>query len=93
MTETPELERAIAKLNGRAWGFASGLLCGTGLMVATLFLVIKGGPTPGQHLSLLSIYFPGYAVTIFGALIGFVYAFVAGYAIGRVVGTLYNRLT
>lgn len=86
------LRVAIRRLNARAWGIAMGLLLGGGLFFATNILVVKGGPNVGQHLSLLSVYFPGYRVTFFGSLIGFVYAFVLGYALGRLVGMVYNRL-
>jgi len=87
-----QLHQAIRRLNQRAWGVAFGLLLGLGLFVATNVLVIKGGPDVGQHLILLRQYFPGYRVTFLGSLIGFVYAFVLGYAFGRLVGTVYNRL-
>ena len=87
-----ELARAVARLNARAWGIAIGLLLGLGLFIATIVLVIKGGPNPGPHLILLRIYFPGYRITVLGAVIGFVYAFVIGYALGRLIGTVYNRL-
>lgn len=88
----PQIQTALQRLNARAWGIAVGLLCGVGLFVATIVLVIKGGPNVGRHLGLLSAYFPGYRVTIFGSFIGFVYAFVVGYAIGRLIGSVYNRL-
>ncbi len=90
--EGQNLNAAILRLNARAWGIALGLLLGGGLFVATIVLVIKGGPDVGRHLSLLSVFFPGYRVTVLGSLIGFVYAFVLGYALGRLVGTVYNRL-
>lgn len=90
--ERQNLNAAILRLNGRAWGIALGLLLGGGLFLATIVLVVKGGPEVGQHLNLLSVFFPGYRVTVLGSLIGFVYAFVLGYALGRLVGTVYNRL-
>ena len=86
------LNKAVHRLNQRAWGWAVGLLAGGGLFIATNFLIIKGGPNVGQHLQLLSAYFPGYRVTFVGSVIGFVYAFVLGYAVGRFVGTVYNKL-
>ena len=86
------LQKAIARLNARAWGIAFGLLLGTGLFLATNVLVLRGGEEVGPHLGLLGIYFPGYSVTFLGSLIGFVYAFVIGYALGRLVGTIYNRM-
>jgi hypothetical protein len=85
-----EVESYLLRLNGRAWGVACGLLFGLGLFAATNFLLIVGGPNVGQHLNLLSVYFPGYAVTFVGSLIGFVYAFVVGYATGRIVSGVYN---
>ncbi|MGH7539963.1 MAG: hypothetical protein ACRELC_03085 [Gemmatimonadota bacterium] len=93
---TPEerqaLVRAVRKLNERAWGITLGLLLAAGLFLATIILVIKGGPDPGAHLRLLANYFPGYRVTVLGAFVGFVYAFVLGYGLGRIVGAVYNRL-
>jgi hypothetical protein len=85
------LRTAILRLNERAWGVSTGLLLGSGLFIATNVLVIKGGPNVGQHLGLLAVYFPGYRVTVGGSLIGFVYAFVVGYALGRLIGMVYNR--
>ena len=86
------LERAIRRLNARAWGISVGLVCGLGILIATNFLILKGGPDVGQHLILLRAYFPGYSVSFLGSLIGFVYAFVIGYALGRVIGMVYNKL-
>lgn len=87
-----ELERTLAKLNGRAWGVAMGLILGLILFGATIVLVIKGGAVVGPHLALLGIFLPGYRVTVLGAFIGFVYAFVIGYALGRLVGVVYNMI-
>jgi len=87
-----ELQVAIRRLNARAWGIAVGLLLGGGLFLATNILVLKGGENVGQHLELLSQFFPGYSVSFVGSLIGFVYAFVGGYIIGRAIGYVYNRL-
>lgn len=87
-----ELQVAIRRLNARAWGIAVGLLLGGGLFLATNILVLKGGRNVGQHLALLSQYFPGYSVSFLGSLIGFIYAFVGGYIIGRAIGYVYNRL-
>ncbi|MGH7616524.1 MAG: hypothetical protein ACREPM_04790 [Gemmatimonadaceae bacterium] len=79
-------------LNGRAWGIAIGLLLGIGLFAATNVLVLKGGAEIGPHLKLLGEFLPGYRVTFAGSLIGFVYLFVIGYGVGRIIGTVYNRL-
>lgn len=90
--EAQAIRRIVMRASEQGWGIAVGLLFGVGLFLATVALVIQGGPNPGPHLGLLGIYFPGYTVTWLGSLIGFVYAFVVGYAIGRTVATIYNRL-
>jgi hypothetical protein len=87
-----DLKLAIARLNGRAWGIALGLLLGMGLLIATNLLVLRGGPNMGQHLRLLAVFFPGYSVSFVGSIIGFIYAFVVGYGLGRLIGALYNWL-
>jgi hypothetical protein len=88
--ENQQLGEAIRRLNARAWGISVGLLFGGGLFVATIILVIKGGPNVGQHLGLLRAYFPGYGVTLVGSFVGFVYGFVIGYGVGRLLGSVYN---
>jgi hypothetical protein len=88
----PEVEGRLLRLHARAWGIATGLVFGLGLFVATNVLVLKGGDVVGPHLSLLGAYLPGYSVTFAGSLIGFVYLFVIGYAFGRLIGEVYNRI-
>jgi hypothetical protein len=86
------VQASLLRLNARAWGISTGMLLGGGLFLATVFLVIRGGPNLGQHLSLLRVFFPGYSVTWLGAFVGFIYAFVLGYGLGRIIGSVYNRL-
>ena len=90
--EDAAVETLLRRLNGRAWGLASGILFGLGLFVATNVLVLRGGDDVGQHLGLLSVYFPFYDVTFPGSFIGFVYAFVVGYAAASIVCAVYNRV-
>jgi len=86
------IEKAVAGLNAKLTGTVLGLLMGFGLFLATNFLILKGGPRVGQHLNLLGQFFPGYRVTFFGSIIGFVYAFVVGYLIGATIGFIYNKI-
>jgi len=87
-----QLKTTLLKLNARAWGVALGLLLGLGLAVATIVLVLRGGAAVGPHLSLVGVFLPGYRVSVLGAFIGFDYLFVIGYAIGRLIGSVYNKL-
>lgn len=75
----------LQRASARAWGIATGLILGLGLFGATLWLVLKGGPDKGQHLGRLGEIFPGYDVTLGGAFFGLLYAFVVGYALGRLL--------
>lgn len=87
-----QLHDVLLRINARAWGVAFGLMLGLGLFLATNILVLRGGEVVGPHLSLLGVFLPGYSVTFVGSLIGFVYLFVIGYAFGRLIGEVYNRL-
>jgi hypothetical protein len=82
----------VVRLNAVTTGLALGALFGTGLFLATIFLVLKGGANPGPHLSLLGQYLPGYAVTFGGSVVGFLYAFLIGFLSGFALGSVYNRI-
>ncbi len=84
--------RAIARLRAGIVAIVTGMIGGVALSAATLWLVIKGGPNVGQHLGLLRFYYPGYAVTWTGALVGFVYGALTGAILGWCVAWLYNVL-
>ena len=90
--EEEQIEKAVARLNGKLLGMVLGVLFAVGLFLATNFLVIKGGTDVGAHLKLLGQYFPGYRVTFLGSLLGAAYAFVVGFIIGNILGTVYNRI-
>jgi hypothetical protein len=83
---------AFARLHQTALGVAVGTVSGLVLFVATLWLVLKGGPVVGPTLSLLNQYFPGYAVTGTGAFLGLLYGFVLGFLIGWMIAFVRNIL-
>jgi hypothetical protein len=90
--EDEVLKKAIAHLNATLLGTVFGLIVGFGLFLATMILVLKGGPVVGPHLTLLREFFPGYSVTLFGSVIGFLYGFVIGFLIGAALGIVYNQI-
>ena len=59
--------RTIARLRAGIVAVVTGMVTGSGLFAATLWLVIKGGPNVGQNLGLLRAYYPGYSVTWTGS--------------------------
>ena len=84
--------RAIARLRAGIVAVVTGMVGGFGLFAATLWLVIRGGPNVGQHLGLLSAYFPAYSETWWGALVCFFYGALTGAVLGGWVAWLYNVL-
>lgn len=84
---------AFARLDAAAFAAANAVIFAIVLFTLTVALVWQGAPPGvpvGPHLAALGAYFPGYAVTIAGALIGAAYAFVVGALCGAVVASLWN---
>ncbi len=84
--------RAIARMRAGVAAIVTAMIAGFSLFAATLWLVIKGGPTVGPTLGLLSQYYPGYSVTWTGSLVGLFYGALTGAAVGWCVAWLYNIL-
>ena len=86
------IRSAVARLRAGILAIVCGLLAGTGLFLATVWLVLRGGETVGPHLGLLRYYLPGYSVTWSGALLGFFYGVLLGVVVGGLIGWIYNRV-
>lgn len=84
------IQTAIARLRASVMALVFGLVGGTGLFLATVWLLIQGGDPVGPHLALLGNYFPGYVVTWTGSLIGFAYGALVGAIVGGSLALLYN---
>jgi protoporphyrinogen oxidase len=78
------------KLDRLALGLATGITAGLSLLVSTLALVWKGGPHVIPHLGLLNQYFPGYRVSLAGALAGLAYGMLVGFAGGFCFAVIRN---
>jgi len=95
---SPEEEKAIEaivltrlmRMNATANGIVLGIVFGLIIFIATIWLVIKGGPVVGPNLALLGHFFIGYDVTGIGSLVGLVYGFITGFIIGYFVSIIYN---
>jgi hypothetical protein len=86
------IEAAVARMRAGILAIVFAMLCGTGLFVATAWLLIKGGENVGATLGLLGNYLPGYAVTWPGAIVGLLYGAAIGAAMGWTLARVYNRL-
>jgi len=76
------INAAFAKLDPLALGAAIGAVCGVGLLLATVVLLLQGGPVVGPTLGLLRHYLPGFEVSWTGSLVGLIEGGVAGFAVG-----------
>ena len=84
------LARTFAKVHAVALGVAFGILFSSGILLATLVLVLKGGPQVGRNLVLLAQYFPGYSVTWVGSAVGAAYGMAVGFILGWLTASLRN---
>ena len=92
--EEVRLDRALAPVFGKidriALGAGVGVLAAAVLSLASLFLVVKGGPRVGTNLRLLAQYLPGYEASIRGALLGVLYGLAGGFLIGWTLAVTRN---
>ncbi len=86
------IHRAVARLRASIIAVVFGMVGGTGLFLATVWLLVLGGSRVGLHLGLLGNYFPGYTVTWGGAFLGFFYGALTGAAVGWLMAWIYNRV-
>jgi hypothetical protein len=76
------LSLAFARIDKLAFAVAVGFTTGLIFFIATIWLIIKGGPHVGAHLKLLAQYFYGYTVTVEGAFLAFAYSSFWGFLLG-----------
>jgi flagellar biosynthesis component FlhA len=81
---------AFARIDGVAFGIAVGAVLGLLIFAATTFVVVKGSEAHDLKLELLSQYYPGYTVTLTGAIVGFVYGLLSGFLLGWFIALLRN---
>jgi len=84
------LHREIARMRASVMALVFGLIGGSGVCLATVWLLLRGGEVVGPHLGLLANYFPGYSVTWPGAILGFVYGALSGALFGGSGAWVYN---
>ena len=82
----------VIRLEAVIQGIVLGIMTGGAIMLATLVLVVRGGPVVGPHLALLGQFCPGYHVSVIGSVIGLAWGALYGFVVGYLVSTLYNRI-
>lgn len=91
-SEEERLAQAVLRINGTILGLVFGVISGLLIFIATIWLVVKGGPVVGPHMGLLSQFFIGYSVSFVGSLVGLVYGFISGFVVGYLLAWVYNRI-
>jgi hypothetical protein len=71
----------FAPIDKRAFGAAIGTVSALAILVVTAGELLLR-PEPSINLALLAQYFPGYAVSLPGAIVGALWAFAAGFCAG-----------
>ncbi|MGE0470188.1 MAG: hypothetical protein AB7L09_19960 [Nitrospira sp.] len=87
-----EISHTLARIKADALALVCAVIGGGGIFAMTAWLIIQGGPQPGQHLQLLSNYFIGYSITWWGSVVGLFYGTLTGGVVGWAVGTIYNKI-
>ena len=77
------------KLNARALAMSLGIIWGVALLVITIISLYSG--YAAEFLSLVASFYPGYEVSIPGAVIGLIYAFIDGFIGGYLMAIIYNK--
>ena len=90
--EVRRLTKAVVRIHAGVLGLVFAVLGGLIVFLMTAWLLIKGGPVVGPHLSLLGQYFYGYSVTWWGSLVGFGYGALVGGVAGWIIGAVYNAV-
>ena len=76
------LLKTAMRMNMIVMAIAFGLLGGSILWLSTVILLLRGGYDVGSHLSLLSVFLPGYSVTWSGAWVGLWWGFILRRSVG-----------
>jgi hypothetical protein len=85
-----QLAHAFGRLDPVALAVALGTVSGGALWLATVLLLLRGGPAVGLHLNRLSFFLPGYAVSWPGAFVGLLEAGLVGAALGTLLALFWN---
>jgi len=79
------------KLKATSLGIAGGIVWGVLLFIVTLLWVVLS--REGMTLGKLSLIYPGYSVSVIGAVVGLIWGFISAFILLYITATIYNALT
>ena len=88
-----QLRPPFLHISSHALGIGLGAIAALQLVLATLWLVLRGTAHESVHAKLLSHYLPGYTVTLQGSLLGGLELFLLVYLSSALIGETYNAVT
>lgn len=88
-----DLSRVLVRFNAHVLGLTTALICGVGVALATLALLVQGGENVGTMLAQLGVFFPGYRVSAGGALVGAAWAGLVAYPLTVVFARVFGSWT
>jgi len=91
-TQPEFLPCAFPRLHGLAFAVATGVVCGLGALVVSVYLSQAPDTGLARLVSLLGQYYPGYRLGITGSLIGGLYGLASGFAFGWCFAVSRNAL-
>jgi len=86
------LRPPVLRISSHALGMALGAVAAIQLVLATLWLVLRGTADESVHAKLLSHYLSGYTVSVPGSLLGGLELFLFLYLFALVIGATYNAI-
>jgi hypothetical protein len=87
------LRPPVLRLSSYALGLALGLVAGLQLLLATMWLVVRGTAHESVHAQLLSNYLPDYTVSLWGGLIGGIELFLLVLLGSALATSIYDYVT
>ena len=79
------------RLNVRAFALTCGLLCGLGLFLVTLWIILFDGSS--GDITFVGRIYRGYNISYLGSVFGLIWGFFDGLIGGAIFAWLYNRIT
>lgn len=83
---------SLIRINMAVAAGTFGLIGGATVWLGTATLLLSGGENIGQHMSLLSVFLPGYGISWSGSAAGFAWGFLIGAAGGALLYWSYARV-
>jgi hypothetical protein len=84
---------SFARFDIRGLATATGVVLGVLVCLSTLALWLQGAAGDSNavpQLHVIASVYPGYSVSLAGAIVGLLYGFITGFAIGAAIGFSWN---